>query len=74
MGGAEAVVARGRISAKGEYRWVAQVLSHVVFADPTDVEARYLQADAMEQLGYQAEGLWRNWFLMGEHIVAQRRA
>lgn len=62
MGGAEAVLARARKAhRKGEYRWVAQVLNHVVFADPANKKARELQADALEQLGYQAEsGPWRN--------------
>jgi len=49
---------------KGEYRWVAQAMNHVVFADPTNQEARGLQADALEQLGYQAEAAtWRNSYL-----------
>lgn len=67
MGGADAVLAKARESyAKGEYRWVAQVVNHVVFADPDNREARGLQADALEQLGYQAEsGPWRNFYLTG---------
>lgn len=53
-------------SKDGDYRWVAEVVSHVVFADPTNAEARELEARALEQLGYQAEnGSWRNFFLMG---------
>ncbi len=67
MGGAEAVLKRARRDfEKGEYRWVAQVVDHVVFADPANSEARELEADALEQLGYQAEsGPWRNFFLSG---------
>ncbi|QQS11962.1 MAG: MBL fold metallo-hydrolase [Rhodospirillales bacterium] len=67
MGGAEAVLARARADfAKGEYRWVAQVMYHVVFADPANREARELAADALEQLGYQAESAtWRNAYLFG---------
>jgi len=67
MGGAKTVIARARESfAKGEYRWVAQVVNHVVYADPSNEEARQLQADALEQLGYQAESSgWRNFYLMG---------
>jgi alkyl sulfatase BDS1-like metallo-beta-lactamase superfamily hydrolase len=67
MGGADAVLARAKEDfAAGDYRWVAQVVNHVVFADPTNVEARALQADALEQLGYQAEsGPWRNFYLTG---------
>jgi alkyl sulfatase BDS1-like metallo-beta-lactamase superfamily hydrolase len=51
---------------KGDYRWVAQVINHAVFADPTSKPARDLQANALEQLGYQAEaGDWRNFYLTG---------
>ena len=67
MGGADAVVARARESFEaGDYRWVAQVVNHVVFADPTHTAARELVADALEQLGYQSEnGVWRNFYLSG---------
>lgn len=67
MGGADAVVdkARGSFDA-GDYRWVAEVLGHVVFADPGNSAARTLLADTYEQLGYGAEnGTWRNFFLSG---------
>ena len=38
----------------------------MVFANPANAEARALQADALEQLGYQAESAtWRNAYLMG---------
>ena len=48
----------------GEYQWVAQITNVLVYADPQNMEARYLCADAMEQLGYQAEsGPWRNAYL-----------
>jgi alkyl sulfatase BDS1-like metallo-beta-lactamase superfamily hydrolase len=67
MGGAAQVLAAGRAAYdQGDYRWVAQLVNHVVFADPDNVDARYLQADALEQLGYQAEsGPWRNFYLTG---------
>ena len=67
MGGADAVLARARDDyERGDYRWVAEVVNHVVFADPDNATARALQADALEQMGYQAEsGPWRNFFLMG---------
>lgn len=53
---------------KGDYRWTAEVLKHVVFADPQNRKARNLAADALEQLGYQAEsGPWRNEFLVGAY-------
>lgn len=51
---------------KGEYQWVAQVTKELVFADPTNMQARRLCADALEQLGYQCEsGTWRNCYLTG---------
>lgn len=67
MGGADAVLKKAKESYdKGEYRWVAQVVKHVVFADPNNKAARNLEADALEQLGYQAEsGPWRNFYLTG---------
>jgi alkyl sulfatase BDS1-like metallo-beta-lactamase superfamily hydrolase len=67
MGGATAAIARAREDfAKGEYRWVAQVMKEVVFAEPQNIEARALCADALEQMGYQAESAtWRNAFLYG---------
>lgn len=49
---------------KGEYQWVAEVTNTIVFADPANTDARLLCADALEQLGYQAEsGPWRNEYL-----------
>jgi alkyl sulfatase BDS1-like metallo-beta-lactamase superfamily hydrolase len=67
MGGADAAIERARSSfAEGDYRWVAEVLSHVVFADPGNERARLLEADALEQLGYAAEsGPWRDFYLTG---------
>ncbi len=48
----------------GEYQWVAEITNVIVFADPKNENARLLCADAMEQLGYQAEsGPWRNAYL-----------
>ena len=48
----------------GEYQWVAEITNVIVFADPENKDARYLCADALEQLGYQAEsGTWRNAYL-----------
>jgi alkyl sulfatase BDS1-like metallo-beta-lactamase superfamily hydrolase len=67
MGGADAVIRRAREDfAKGEFRFVAEAMSHVVFADPANTEARGLGADALEQLGYAAESAtWRNAYLLG---------
>jgi alkyl sulfatase BDS1-like metallo-beta-lactamase superfamily hydrolase len=67
MGGSAAVLQRAREDyARGEYRWVAQVTSHLVHADPSDRAARALNADALEQMGYQAESSTaRNSYLQG---------
>lgn len=67
MGGSSAILQRSAEDyASGEYRWVAEVLRQLVFAEPDNQPARYLLADAYEQLGYQAEsGIWRNFYLSG---------
>jgi len=69
MGGANAVIKRARDDFKaGQYRWVARVTSQLVFADPSNNEARELGADALEQLGYQSEAAtWRNAYLLGAY-------
>lgn len=67
MGGAKKVIAEAmRAVDKGDYRWAAEVMNHLVFAAPDNVAARQLQADVLEQMGYQAEsGPWRDMFLTG---------
>lgn len=67
MGGAEALLQKAQqYYYRGEYRWVAEVVNHLVFADPNNQAAKNLQADALEQLGFQAEsGPWRNFYLTG---------
>ncbi|MEP0708824.1 MAG: alkyl sulfatase dimerization domain-containing protein [Parvibaculum sp.] len=64
-GGPQALLEKARVAfAKGDYRWVAELVNHLVFADPSNADARNLQADALEQLGYQAEsGPWRAFYL-----------
>jgi len=73
MGGAPAVIARARADyERGEYRFVAEAMSQVVFAEPSDTEARGLGADALEQLGYAAESAtWRNAYLLGARELRQ---
>ena len=67
MGGSEAVLERAReYFERGDFRWVAEVVNHVVFAEPDNERARLLQADALEQLGFQSEsGPWRDFYLTG---------
>jgi len=69
MGGENAVLKRAkRDFDKGDYRWVAQVMKHVVFANPNSVAGKGLLADAFEQMGYQAEsGPWRSVYLQGAY-------
>ena len=67
MGGAAAIIQKAKSDFdRGEYRWVAEALKHVVFADPNNKEGKELLADAYEQMGYQAEsGPWRSVYLQG---------
>lgn len=45
---------------------MAQITNILIQADPNNQQARYLCADALEQLGYQCESvLWRNAYLTG---------
>ena len=66
-GGPDALLEKARAAyARGDYRWVAELVNHLVFADPTNMEARSLAGDALEQMGYQAEsGPWRDFYLTG---------
>lgn len=67
IGGAEELLRKAQKAYdEGEFRWVAEVVNHLVFADPENAKARALLANALEQLGYQAEsGVWRNEYLVG---------
>jgi alkyl sulfatase BDS1-like metallo-beta-lactamase superfamily hydrolase len=67
MGGADAVLATAREAyAAGDFRWVTELVNHLVFADPANEAAKALQADALEQLGFGTEnGTWRSAFLAG---------
>ncbi|GHU90512.1 alkyl sulfatase [Spirochaetia bacterium] len=67
MGGAKNVLTHAREDfEKGEYRFAAEVLRRLLFAEPENSEALSLQADTLEQLGYAAESApWRNAYLTG---------
>src|SRR5712672_586791 len=73
MGGAEAILDRARKDfAKGEFRFVAQAVSHLVFAETDNQAARAVLADTFEQLGYSAESAtWRNAYLFGAQELRQ---
>jgi alkyl sulfatase BDS1-like metallo-beta-lactamase superfamily hydrolase len=65
MGGKDAVMQRLRKDYDaGNYELVASIANYLVFADPADMDARKIEADALEQLGYQEEsGPARNAYL-----------
>ncbi|MBN8412998.1 alkyl/aryl-sulfatase [Halomonas litopenaei] len=66
-GGAEQVLEKAQQDVnEGNYRWAATALNHLVFADPDNQDAKDLLAEALTQMGYQAEsGIWRNFYLSG---------
>ncbi len=50
------------------YRWLAELLNHVVFAQPDNEQATALLAKVYDQLGYQAESApWRDFYLSGAY-------
>ena len=79
MGGAETVVKKARqefdaaagMSAsdgRRTYRWLAELLNQVVFAEPDNDDAKQLLARVYDQLGYQSEsGPWRDFYLTGAY-------
>ena len=73
MGGADAILSRARADfARGEFRFAAQAVSHLVFAEPDNAAARAMLADTFEQLGYAAESsTWRNAYLFGAQELRQ---
>jgi alkyl sulfatase BDS1-like metallo-beta-lactamase superfamily hydrolase len=71
MGGRDAVVlAASQAYADRDFRWVAELLTHVLRVTPDDPSARQLKADALRQLGYQASNpMWRNTYLMAAREI-----
>jgi alkyl sulfatase BDS1-like metallo-beta-lactamase superfamily hydrolase len=67
MGGSDAIMIEARKDfAKGEYRWVAELLNHLVFAEPDHEAAKDLLAQTYDQMAYMAEsGPWRDVYLTG---------
>ncbi|KAF5080767.1 putative alkyl/aryl-sulfatase YjcS [anaerobic digester metagenome] len=65
MGGADSTMNRLQEHYDaGEYEMVASIAHYLVFADPTNMAAREMEAAALEQLGYQTEsGTARNAYL-----------
>ena len=69
MGGSAAVITKAKSYLDaGDLRFAAQLLKHVVFAEPDNRESKELLAAVFRRLGYGAEnGTWRNFYLMGAH-------
>ena len=67
MGGSDAIMNQARTDfANGEYRWVAELLNHLVFAQPDNEVAKDLLAQTYDQMAYMAEsGPWRDVYLTG---------
>ncbi|HEY6005607.1 MAG TPA: alkyl sulfatase dimerization domain-containing protein [Anaeromyxobacter sp.] len=64
-GGADRAVEAARAAfERGDHRWCAELLNHVVFAQPDHAEAKALLARTYDQLGYASESAtWRNSYL-----------
>jgi alkyl sulfatase BDS1-like metallo-beta-lactamase superfamily hydrolase len=69
MGGAAPIIAKGKALFKeGKYKYAMEILNKLVYAEPTNQEAKDLLADNFEQLGYQAESpSVRNSYLAGAY-------
>ncbi|MCG7198793.1 MBL fold metallo-hydrolase [Marinobacter pelagius] len=79
MGGAEKVLDKTRQDfesaaemdaqeGRTTYRWLAELLNQVVFAEPENDDAKQLLANVYDQLGYQSESApWRDFYLTGAY-------
>lgn len=79
MGGVENVISKADImfdranhesveEGTRTYRWLAELLNHVVFNDSKNERAKALLAKVYDQLGYQAESAaWRDVYLSGAY-------
>lgn len=67
MGGAKKVLAEAAKARKaGDERWAAELLSHLVMAEPENARAREMLAASFEQMAWAAETApWRNIYLSG---------
>ena len=73
MIGSEKMLAQSQTAFdNGDYRWSAELLNHLVFAEPNNTAARKLLASSYDQLGYQAEsGPWRDVYLTAASELRQ---
>lgn len=79
MGGADTVLVKAQAQfdaaanmdiqeGKDAYRWLAELVNHLVFADADNSKAKALLAKIYDQLGYQAESApWRDFYLSGAY-------
>jgi linear primary-alkylsulfatase len=69
IGGADKAVAAAQSAFdKGEYRWAAELLNHVVFGQPDHQGAKELLARTYDQMGFMSESTgWRNSYLTAAH-------
>jgi alkyl sulfatase BDS1-like metallo-beta-lactamase superfamily hydrolase len=69
MGGSAKIMAKGQqLVAQGKYLEATEILNKLQLAEPGNMPARRLLADAYEQLGYQAESTSvRNSYLQGAY-------
>jgi len=67
MGGAKKVLAEAAKARKaGDERWAAELLSHLVMAEPENARAREMLAASFEQMAWATETApWRNIYLSG---------
>ena len=64
IGAEKAIAAAQDAFDKGDYRWSAELLNHVVFAQLDNKQAIELLARTYDQMGYMAEAAtWRNSYL-----------
>lgn len=75
MGGPSKVLKIGKDAfEKGDYRWAAEVVNHLVYASPDNKDAALLQASILEQMGFQAESApWRDVYLTGAKELREGR-
>jgi alkyl sulfatase BDS1-like metallo-beta-lactamase superfamily hydrolase len=73
IGGADKAVAAAQSAFdRGDYRWVAELLNQVMFAQPDHLPARELLIRTYEQMGYAAEAAtWRNSYLTAASELRQ---
>ncbi|KAL7715358.1 Metallo-beta-lactamase domain-containing protein [Entamoeba marina] len=76
IGGEEKVLKLGEDAySKGDYRWAVTLLNHLIFFNPSNLQARKLLAKVFTQLGYMQEcATWRNMYLTGAYELSEKKA